>query len=156
MKTPKLDLTDTEKILLKNAGIRISELAHYAADELAMILSTTLHRAKCILAHIEFQSIPSVGPIFAQDLVDMGYFSIAELKDKDGAQLLNEHERLMGVWTDPCVEDQFRLVVHYANNPGSKKQWWNFTCERKIFREAFGYPESRPQKAWHERILTEQ
>ena len=101
MKTPKLDLTDTEKILLKNAGIRISEIAHYAADELAMILSTTLHRAKCILAHIEFQSIPSVGPVFAQDLVDMGYFSIAELKEKDGAQLLNETHALktsLGWW----------------------------------------------------------
>jgi len=149
MKTPKLDLTEIEKMLLKNAGIRIKEIANYAADELSTILSVPLKRAKGILALIEFQSVPSVGPKFAQDLVDMGYYHIAQLKDRDGADLLNEHERLIGVWTDPCVEDQFRLVVHYANNPGSKKQWWNFTCERKAYRSEVGYPDSRPQRAWH-------
>jgi len=150
MKTPKLDLSETEKILLKNAGIRMREIGDYAADELAIIICDTVQRAKTILALIEFQSVPSVGPIFAQDLVDMGYYSLAELKTKDGATLLDEHERLIGTWTDPCVEDQFRLVVYHANNPGSKKQWWNFTCDRKTYRSEHGYPDNRPRKAWHQ------
>ncbi|MBW4891856.1 helix-hairpin-helix domain-containing protein [Mucilaginibacter sp. HMF5004] len=149
MKTPKLNLNEIEKMLLKNAGIRMNEIANYAADELATVLSVPMQRAKSILALIEFQQVPSVGPKFAQDLIDMGYYHLAQLKDKDGAQLLDEHERFIGAWTDPCVEDQFRLVVHYANNPGSKKQWWNFTCERKTYRATVGYPDSRPGKAWH-------
>jgi hypothetical protein len=153
MKAIKIDLSETEKILLKNAGVRLKEISEYAADELSTILSAPLQRAKNILALIEFQQVPSIGPKFAQDLVDMGYHHIAELKDKDGARLLDEHERLLGAWTDPCVEDQFRLIVHYANNPGSKKQWWNFTCERKTYRATVGYPDSRPQKAWHSLVI---
>jgi hypothetical protein len=150
MKTPKLDLTETEKILLKNAGIRINEIGNYSADELAVVLSVTLQRARCILALVEFQTVPSVGPKFALDLVNAGYYSIAELKDKNAAQLADEYEQQIGAWADPCLEDQFRLVVYYANNPGSKKQWWHFTCERKAYREAIGYPDNRPRKAWYE------
>jgi len=30
--------------------------------------------------------------------------------------------------------------VHHANNPGSKKQWWDFTGERKAYRSKYGYP----------------
>nr|WP_198041798.1 helix-hairpin-helix domain-containing protein [Paenibacillus larvae] len=43
-----------------------------------------------------------------------------------------------------CVEDQFRLVVYYANNPESNKKWWDFTEERKHYRETNGYPSDRP------------
>ena len=91
-----------------------------------------------------FQSLPSIGPKFAQDLIDMGYFNLEQLKYKDGAELLNEHERFTSYQTDPCVEDQFRLVVHYANHPGVTKQWWDFTAERKAFRAKHGYPADRP------------
>ncbi|AQT83292.1 hypothetical protein B1222_00565 [Paenibacillus larvae subsp. pulvifaciens] len=42
-----------------------------------------------------------------------------------------------------CVEDQFRLVVYYANNPESNKKWWDFTEERKHYRETNGYPSDR-------------
>lgn len=150
MKSPKLDLTLSEKSSLKKSGIRLSQLIDYAPDELAAILGSTDIRANELTALAAFQSIPSVGPKFARDLIDMGYYAIAQLKDKDGAELLNQHERLIGAWTDPCVEDQFRLVVHYANHPDSKKQWWDFTAERKTFRAKYGYPESRPGKAWME------
>lgn len=40
--------------------------------------------------------------------------------------------------------------MHYANNPDSKKQWWDFTSERKVFRNQFGYPADRPTIAWFE------
>nr|WP_317171850.1 helix-turn-helix domain-containing protein [Spirosoma validum] len=55
-----------------------------------------------------------------------------------------------GVWTDSCVEDQFRLVIHFANHPNSKLNWWDFTPERKAFREKNGYPSTRPKKPWFE------
>jgi len=148
MKTPKLNLSLIEKASLKKAGIRMNQLMDYAPDEICAVLNVDDQRAKQIAALIEFQSIPSVGPKFAQDLIDMGYYSLSQLKDKNGAELLNEHERLIGAWTDPCVEDQFRLVVDYANHPGNGKQWWHFTAERKAFRAQHGYPANRPDKAW--------
>jgi AraC-like DNA-binding protein len=46
------------------------------------------------------------------------------------------------------VEDQFRLVVHYADHPGTIRNWWDFTNERKAFRQVNGYPADRPQKPW--------
>lgn len=150
MKTAKLDLNTSEKTSLKKAGILISQLIDYVPDELCAILGTTQDRAREVLALVEFQSIPTVGPKFARDLIDMGYYSVSQLKDKDGAKLLDEHERLIGARTDPCVEDQFRLVVYYANHPGNGKQWWHFTAERKAFRAKLGYPVTRPAKAWVE------
>lgn len=99
---------------------------------------------------IAFQSIPSIGPKFARDLISLGIYTINDLLDKDGPGLFNELERKQGFWTDPCVEDQFRLAVHYANHPGSKKNWWDFTAARKAYRAQHGYPAERPTRAWHE------
>jgi len=144
MKAVKPDLNTAEKSNLKKAGVRISELGNYAVDELNALLDVSEQRARSISAHLVFQSLPSIGPRFAQDLIDMGYFNLEELKHKEGAELLNEHERFVGYQTDPCVEDQFRLVVHYANHPNVVKQWWDFTHERKAFRAKNGYPENRP------------
>ena len=149
MKTIKLNLTPAEKLRLKKAGVKINELGNYAVDELGALLDVSEGRAQAIGAHLIFQSLPSIGPRFAQNLIDMGYFNLEQLKHKDGAELLNEHERFVGYQTDPCVEDQFRLIVHYANNPGVIKQWWDFTPERKVFRAKYGYPETRPGVVWH-------
>jgi hypothetical protein len=144
MKAPKLDLSIPEKTSLKNTGVKTADLSNYAVDELCEVLHVTELRAKEILATIEFQGIPSVGPKFARDLINMGYYTIPQLKYKDGAALLNDHERFIGTRTDPCVEDQFRLIVYHANNPGSTKQWWDFTTERKAYRASHGYPDNRP------------
>ena len=103
-----------------------------------------------IYAHVEFQQIPSIGIKFTQDLISMGYYSLKELKGKDGALLTEEFEFLKEYWIDPCVEDQFRLVVHYANTKDDSKNWWDFTLERKMYRIQNGYPSNRPKKAWFE------
>jgi Pathogenicity locus len=131
----KLPLTDFEKANLRKNKIKIANILDFATDELA-----------------EFQTIPSIGIKFAEDLVFLGYYSLNELKNKDGAELTDEYERKKGFWIDPCVEDQFRLVVNYANTNDTKKTWWNFTEERKKYRFENGYPASRPKKAWHETI----
>lgn len=89
-------------------------------------------RAKEIRALAEFQSIPSTGPRFAKDLIELGYYSLEELRTKDGAILLDEFEVLCGVPMDPCVEDQFRLVVYYANHPNTNKQWWFHRREEEV------------------------
>lgn len=150
--TIKLPLTDAEKQRLKHNKIKLSDITDYAVDELEVILGVSFERAKEIYALVEFQSIPSVGIRFAEDLVSLGYYSIDELKGKDGALLTNEFEVLKGYWIDPCVEDQFRLVVYYANTKDSSKNWWNFTDERKKYRVENGYPSNRPTKAWHETL----
>ena len=145
-----LNLTETEKAQLKKAGIKLKDLKNFSVEALCEILNTSKIRASEICALNEFQSVPSIGIKFAQDLISMGYYSLDELKNENGADLIDKLEIVTGAWIDPCVEDQCRLVVHFANNRGSKKNWWDFTAERKKFRAENGYPKTRPQNAWHE------
>ena len=148
----KLPLTDVEKANLRKNKIKITDILDFAIDELEVLLNATTERAKEIYALAEFQTVPSVGIKFAEDLVFLGYYSLDQLKQKDGAKLTDEYEIKKGYWTDPCVEDQFRLVVNFANTHDTKKTWWDFTEERKKFRIENGYPKSRPQKAWFETL----
>ena len=145
-----LNLTETEKAQLKKAGIKLKDLKKFSVEALCEILNTSKIRASEICALNEFQSVPSIGIKFAQDLISMGYYSLDELKNENGTDLIDKLEIVTGVWIDPCVEDQCRLVVHFANNRGSKKNWRDFTAERKKFRIENGYPKTRPQNAWHE------
>jgi hypothetical protein len=148
----KLPLTDIEKVNLRKNKIKIANILDFATDELEVLLKSSTERVKEIYALAEFQTVPSVGIKFAEDLVFLGYYSLNELKDKDGAKLTDEYEQKKGYWIDSCVEDQFSLVVNFANTKDTKKTWWSFTEERKIFRNENGYPRTRPQKAWHETI----
>ena len=144
-----LPLTDFEKASLKRSKVKFSEVLQYAPDELEILLNATSERAREIHALAEFQTIPSIGIKFAEDLVFMGYYSIDELKNKDGAQLTDAYELKKGFRVDPCVEDQFRLAVYFAQTKDATKTWWNFTAERKKYRLENGYPVSRPEKVWH-------
>lgn len=146
----RLPLTDLERANLRKNKIKIANILDFATDELEVLLSATPERAKEIYALAEFQTVPSVGIKFAEDLVFLGYYSLNELKQKDPANLTDEYEQRKGFWVDPCVEDQFRLVVNFANTNDKTKTWWHFTEERKKFRAENGYPKSRPQKAWFE------
>ena len=148
--TIKLGLTTDEKKRLRSNKIKHSDLCEYLVDDLSVLLNVPPTRAKEIYALAEFQSVPSVGIKFAQDLISLGYYSLDELKEKDGARLIDDLELSTGTWIDPCVEDQCRLVVDYANNLENSKNWWDYTEERKKYRLENGYPANRPQKAWFE------
>ncbi|HAZ04455.1 MAG TPA: Pathogenicity locus [Marinilabiliales bacterium] len=148
----KIALTDSEKQEMRRNKVKIKDIPNYAVDELAVIMGVSLERAKEVYALIGFQMIPSIGIRFAEDLISLGYYSINELKGKDGAKLTEEFELLKGYWIDPCVEDQFRLAVHYAETGDKTKKWWDFTEERKKYRRENGHPPERPQKAWHEAL----
>ncbi|HEU4716734.1 MAG TPA: helix-hairpin-helix domain-containing protein [Bacteroidia bacterium] len=148
----KLPLTDIEKASLRKNKIKISDIPDFATDELEVLLNATTERVREIYALAEFQTVPSIGIKFAEDLVFLGYYSLNELKNKDGAKLVDEYEQKKGYWIDPCVEDQFRLVVNFANTNDTKKAWWDFTEERKKFRTENGYPPNRPQKPWYETL----
>ncbi len=146
----KLDLTDHERRQLRRHKVKIADLTAYAVDELELMLQVPTHRARELFALADFQRIPTVGIEFARDLIFMGYFAVQELRDQDGAELRNEFERQKGYRIDSCVEDQFRLAVHYARTGDTSKRWWDFTPERKRYRAQFGYPEDRPVREWHE------
>jgi AraC-like DNA-binding protein len=145
-----LEVTSGEVRKLRALKIKKREIHLHTIEALQKLLNTSKIRAMELFALSEFQSLPSIGIRFAHDLIGMGYYSLHDLRRKDGAKLTDQYEKQKGVWIDACVEDQFRLVVHFANHPDSKLNWWNFTPERKAFREKNGYPSNRPKKPWFE------
>jgi Pathogenicity locus len=128
----KLPLTDVEKANLRKNKIKIANILDFATDELEVLLNAP-ERAKEIYALAEFQTVPSIGIKFAEDLVFFGYYSLKELRDKDGAILTDEYELKRGYCTDPCVEDQFRLVVNFANTHDTKKRGGTLPKNEKSF-----------------------
>ena len=142
-------LTETEKQTLKAKKISQKMLQDHAPDEVAVLLNASPHRAKELQALAEFQSIPSLGINFAEELIGQGYYSLAQLKGKGAVELFDAFEKFCGTWADPCVEDSYRLLVHYVENGDDSKRWWHFTAERKAYREKYGFPADRPAKPWY-------
>ncbi|MFX3634980.1 MAG: helix-hairpin-helix domain-containing protein [Candidatus Pristimantibacillus sp.] len=148
--SPKLALTEEERKRLRELKIKLSEIASYSKEQLSTTLQVNIERARELIASAVFQQVPSIGPKLALNLIELGYYSLEELKNEQGAELVERLERLHDVWMDPCVEDVMRLAVYHANHPGSDKQWWDFTEERKAYRSQNGYPNNRPKRSWHE------
>ncbi|MDG5788408.1 helix-hairpin-helix domain-containing protein [Evansella sp. AB-P1] len=151
MKTPSLPLTKTEKGLLRQAKVKLSDIHTLEIDTLTNILGISDNNAKMLRGLAVFQTIPSIGHKLAENLVyHLKICTLEDIKKEDGAALFDRLEETLGYWTDTCVEDQLRCVIHYANNPNSDKQWFHFTDERKKYRNTFGFPLSRPKKAWYD------
>ena len=146
----KLDLTPEERSRLRSSGIKKADIPDHEVAFLSKQLNISSERAWELSALATFQRIHSIGYKFAKDLVGMGYFTLESIRDRSGAELLDEHERLVGYQTDPCVEDQFRRVVHYANTRNNNLSWFDFTAKRKVYRQKHGYPADRPEKHWTE------
>jgi len=142
-------LTGAEKQSLKIKKINQKMLPDYAPDEIAALLNSSPERAKELQALAEFQSIPSLGINFAEELISQGYYSLEQLKGKSAVELFDAFEQHCGTWADPCVEDSYRLLVHYIENHDDSKRWWHFTTERKAYRAQYGFPIDRPQKPWY-------
>ncbi|WFA06519.1 helix-hairpin-helix domain-containing protein [Bacillus sp. HSf4] len=147
----KLPLTDKERSGLRAAKFKVKDTAEMEVKSLAQALGSTMARAKYIKALAQFQTVPSIGPKIAQEVIDLGFYSLADIKDETGADLIIRLEKRKGYWEDPCAEDALRCIVYYANNPGSGKSWWDFTEERKRYREQYGYPADRPSTPWYEK-----
>jgi AraC-like DNA-binding protein len=146
----RLDILILEKRKLRANKVKLSEIHHHSVEHLRAILGISKIRAMELKALSEFQTIPSIGIQFALDLISLGFYSIQELKGKDPAKLVDRLERQVGAWIDPCVEDQVRLCVHYAEHFDNRVNWWDFTKERKAFRQQYGYPANRPKMPWHQ------
>ena len=142
---PKLPLSQDEKVKLRKAKVKISNVHTLSIDQLVLIMDISVQKAMIIKAFADFQQIPSIGNKLAEDLVyNLNIYSLEEIKDKNGAELFDELERRLNVRIDSCVEDQIRCVIYYANDSTSKRQWFDFTLERKQYRAKMGYPDSRP------------
>jgi hypothetical protein len=135
-----LELTPSEKQRLRERKISQKMLRDYAPDEIAAMLDATPERARELIALAEFQSIPSLGIGFARELIAQGYYSLEQLKGKSAVDLFDAYEKHAGCWADPCVEDSYRLLVHYIAHKD----------ERKAYRAEFGFPADRPVTAWYE------
>jgi hypothetical protein len=149
-KTINYRLTVAEKQVLKTKKVSQKQLQDYAPDEIASLLGASTLRAKELNALAEFQSIPSLGINFAEELISQGYYMLEQLKGKSAVELFDAFEQHSGAWADPCVEDSYRLLVHYIENRDETKRWWDFTADRKAYREQYGFPADRPQKPWYE------
>lgn len=149
-KTINYRLTDAEKQSLKTKKVNQKRLQDYAPDKIAALLNASPPRVKELQALAEFQNIPSLGINFAEELINQGYYSLEQPKGRSAVELFNAFERHCGAWADPCVEDSYRLLVHYIENHSDSKRWWNFTAERKAYRQEFGFPADRPEKPWYQ------
>jgi len=77
----------------------------------------------------EFQTIPGVGKIMAQDLIDLGYREIAELRDENPEEMYLELCSRRGQLIDRCVLYVFRCAVYFASNEVYEPEllrWWNW------------------------------
>ena len=77
----------------------------------------------------EFQIIPGVGKSLSQDLVDLGYRKVNELKSEKPNAMYQNLMALRGHHIDRCVLYVFRCAVYYASNSIHDPEllkWWNW------------------------------
>ena len=75
------------------------------------------------------QSIPGVGKSLSQDLVDLGYSRVDELKTEDPEMMYQNLIALRGYHIDRCVLYVFRCAVYFASHETHDKEllkWWNW------------------------------
>lgn len=77
----------------------------------------------------DLQTIPGVGPSIAQDLLDVGFRRVSDLRRKNPDAIYEAVCALRGQPQDRCLLYIFRCAVYYATtrqpNP-EKLKWWNW------------------------------
>lgn len=77
----------------------------------------------------EFQQIPGVGKAIAEDLWNLGFRSISDLKGKDPEEMFENLCEFQGQKVDRCMLYVFRLTVYFAENDTYDPEllkWWNW------------------------------
>ena len=75
------------------------------------------------------ETIPGVGKNIAQDLRNIGIYSVADLRGKDPEKLFELSNRYVGKVQDRCLLYVFREAVYFAENKNhdpEKLKWWNW------------------------------
>jgi hypothetical protein len=78
----------------------------------------------------EFQTLPGVGKSIAEDLWNMGFRSVAQLKDKDPEKLYDQINELYGKKIDRCMLYVFRCIVYVVSEKKHDPRllnWWNWS-----------------------------
>lgn len=98
-----------------------------------------VNKEECIK---ELTKIPGVGKSIANDLINIGIFSVSQLKDNDPEKLYLASNRYAGVTQDRCLLYVFRCAVYYASTKKHEKEklkWWNWkdSSLKDFFTETF-------------------
>ncbi len=76
-----------------------------------------------------FQEIPGVGKAIAQDLYNLGFRSISDLKGKDPEKLYKQLCDYQQADVDRCMLYVMRCAVYYASEKNHDPQllkWWHW------------------------------
>lgn len=79
----------------------------------------------------ELCRIPGVGRTIAEDLLQLGICSVADLRGADPEALYRKHNEMKGTVQDRCMLYVFRCAVYYASTLEAERireklQWWNW------------------------------
>jgi len=81
----------------------------------------------------ELRKIPGVGKSIAQDLLNLGYRSVQDLRDQNAEEMYQRLCEYQGVHVDRCMLYVFRCAVYYASNNEHDPEllkWWNWKDAR--------------------------
>lgn len=83
------------------------------------------------IAITDLTQIPGVGKSLADDLINIGIYSVAELNGKNPEILFDQSNTFAGTIQDRCVLYVFRCAVYYAETEENKREkerlkWWNW------------------------------
>ncbi|MBN1690220.1 MAG: pathogenicity locus [Dehalococcoidia bacterium] len=72
--------------------------------------------------------IPGVGKSIAQDLNNIGIYTVDDLKNRSAETLYDLSNESAGRMQDKCLLYVYRTAVYYANGGRSsdKLKWWNW------------------------------
>ncbi|MFC1555490.1 helix-hairpin-helix domain-containing protein [candidate division KSB1 bacterium] len=75
------------------------------------------------------RQIPGVGKSIAEDLWDLGYRNVDDLREEDPQEMYDRFCMLKGMTVDRCVLYVYRCAVYYATNREHDPEllkWWNW------------------------------
>ncbi|WP_211252469.1 helix-hairpin-helix domain-containing protein [Maridesulfovibrio frigidus] len=76
-----------------------------------------------------FRTLPGVGKVIAEDLWNMGYRALEDLKGEDPEEMYIQLEELAGQHVDRCMLYVFRCVNYCVNNKERDphlEKWWSW------------------------------
>lgn len=83
----------------------------------------------------ELQTIPGVGKSIANDLWELGFRSVDDLRGHDPQKMYDDFCDLVGAKIDRCLLYTFRCAVYFASNTRYNPEllkWWNWEEREKI------------------------
>ena len=81
----------------------------------------------------ELMVIPGIGKSIAEDLTNIGIYSVEDLKGKNPEKLYDQSNKYEGVIQDRCLLYTFRCAVYFAEGgrDSEKLKWWNWKDNKK-------------------------